>query len=430
MTSSASVTQVSEIIRTLSDEMRLLLQDCIRIPSVSGKEASFVQFIEQWARREGLVTDIWETSEVSLGQTPWPMDKHIPLAGRPTLVIRLPGQGGGPNLLFNAHADVVGAPEPDTWQFGPWSAHEHNGRIYGRGACDVKGPLVSALWAMKALQQAQLPEMKGDILLELIPGEEDCVGLGTLTSHCRGYRADGVIILEPTENLPRCASRAGCRFEILVRGRAVHGTVKWLGKDAIQTMHNVLGAVSRLEQRWNTSDADTLFMFYPILRPMSVDFIHGGRWQGMVCDLCTCAGYLELLPEDNLEQCKQRFADEIIAEVMRTDNLAKGEIEVRFSEQYPGHSTDPEHPLCRVAEDVIRSHIRPPRPFMWAGFNSGCEAGLRFAMDRTPTLVWGPGTLAEAHAVDESVAFEDVQQVALMFSSVCQRWSRGQDLSR
>ena len=65
----------------------------------------------------------------------------------------------------------------------------------------------------------------------MVPGEEDCVTLGTLTSVVRGHTADAAIVLEPTEGQPRNASRPGLRFEVTCRGRAVHGTVKWLGRE-------------------------------------------------------------------------------------------------------------------------------------------------------------------------------------------------------
>ncbi len=87
--------------------------------------------------------------------------------------------------------------------------------------------------------------------IELVPGEEDCVTLGTLTSVARGHTADACVVLEPTEGLPRNASRPGLRFEIACRGVAVHGTVKWLGRDAIALATAVLGVLPQLEAEWN-----------------------------------------------------------------------------------------------------------------------------------------------------------------------------------
>jgi acetylornithine deacetylase len=405
--------------------MLRLLQDSLSFPSVSGQENDFVRFIEQWARGEGFQTDLWNAAEAQLARYPQARLPHLPLTGRPTLVIRLPGHSNGRSLLFNAHADVVAAGDPAGWRFGPWSGEYSNGLVHGRGACDTKGPLVSALWAMWAIKRAMPNGLAGDVLLELIPGEEDCVGPGTLTSVERGWRGDGVIVLEPTESLPRCASRGGCRFQVVCHGRAVHGTVKWLGDDAIQTLRRVLDALEKLEQRWNERDADPLFAHCPIARPVTVDSVTGGLWQGMICDRAQCAGYLELLPNDPLDDWKSRFAEELQAELHAYLQERGKRLEINFSEEYSGHRTEPSHPLCQIAGQVVERHDASPeeQDMSLTGFNSGCEAGVRAGLQGTPTLVWGPGSLAQAHATDESIDFSDVQRVAGMFAEFLAWWS-------
>ena len=150
----------------------------------------------------------------------------------------------------------------------------------GRGACDTKGALVSALWSMYVISISIPENDRGDIFLELIPGEEDCVGLGTLGCISRGYKADASIILEPTESLPRCASRGGLRFRITAHGKAIHGTVKWLGTDSIKSIRKILNTIDQLENRWNDRKADPLFDSYPIARPVTIDKVEGGAMAG------------------------------------------------------------------------------------------------------------------------------------------------------
>jgi acetylornithine deacetylase len=414
--------------------LRELLIASLGFPSVSGTEGAFTRFIADWASKAGFEVDLWQSNEadlasyrpagISLAQA-----RHLPLQDRPTLVITLRGQGGGPSLLFNAHADVVAAPEPQRWRFPPFDGVESGGRIYGRGACDVKGPLVAAMGAMLAIKQSHSHGLAGDLSLELIPGEEDCVGLGTLTSLHRGHRADGVIILEPTENLPRCASRGGCRFEITAIGTAVHGTCKWLGDDAIQSMRAILDALQKIESDWNDRSADPLFAPYPFARPITVDSIHGGQWQGMVCDRCTCCGYLELLPGDNLQQCQARFKTDLLAN-LAISGKHSSRVTVDFSEVYGAHRTSPDHAFCKIAETTTvslneSSKARSPdieRWTGWSGFNSGCEAGLRVQLQNSPTLVWGPGSLAQAHAVDEFIDFLALQRGAALFTRFAELW--------
>ena len=394
--------------------MRTLLGDALRLPSVSGSEGPFTRFVADYLRAAGLRVDLWQSTEAEL--TGHAVGRHLPLADRPTLVATLPGSGGGRSLLFNAHADTVAAPDPHLWTHPPFAGVEHNGKFVGRGACDVKGPLVSAIWALLAMRDHPAA---GDVSLELVPGEEDCVTLGTLTSVVRGHTADACVVLEPTECQPRNASRPGLRFEIACRGTAVHGTVKWLGVDAIAVARAVLTALETLEAEWNDRYADSLYSIYPIARPVTVDLVRGGEWQGMLCDNCRVAGYLELLPGDEPLAWQERFTTGVERTMTQLGKRPMADhVSVTFPEIYAGHVLPATDGLCRTAESAVG-----PAWSGWAGFNAGCEAGLRANLVGTPTLVWGPGSLAQAHAADEFVAFADVATVAERFVRLARSWS-------
>ncbi len=217
-------------------------------------------------------------------------------------------------------------------------------------------------------------------------------------------------------------------------GRAVHGTWKWLGRDAIAAACMVHAALAELEAEFNRVERDELFIDYPFARPITVDAIHGGAWQGMVCDRCLCAGYLELLPSDDVGKWQRQFTSELQTR-LQARGFSSEHVRVRFSERYDGHRLDPEHELCRCAASAVTqcapAHDRSPnqsgerrQPLQWAGFNSGCEAGLRANRTNTPTLVWGPGSLAHAHAVDEHVAWRNVRDVAEMLAIFADDWTR------
>jgi acetylornithine deacetylase len=207
----------------------------------------------------------------------------------------------------------------------------------------------------------------------------------------------------------------------------VHGTVKWAGEDAIALAREVLVCLPQLEQQWNDRTADPLFAGYPIARPMTVDLIRGGDWQGMIADRCVIGGYLELLPLDEPIPWMNRFIKELQG-LLPKRRQEDGRVQVRFPEQYPGHRTDPDHPLCRAAHAAIEEsaallqNIASPWNG-WGAFNSGCEAGLRANLLATPTLVWGPGSLAQAHAVDEFVEFAQVRAVATLFARFAIAWT-------
>jgi len=414
-------------IDALAPRMRDLLRELIATPSVSGEERGVVESIARYASAAGLQADLWCATDDELARHGSPLPSHRPFIDRPTLMITLAGSSDGPSLLFNAHSDVVSPGDRALWSCDPWRGDDRDGEILGRGACDDKGPLISALWAMLAMKEAQVP-LAGDVRLEIVPGEEDCVGLGTLSSVLRGHRADAAIILEPTENIPRCASRPGLRFVITLTGRAVHGTVKWLGIDAIAQAHRAMTVCDELQTGWNDRNADPLFAGFPFARPITIDSVHGGEWQGMVCDRCTIAGYLELLPLDDIDAWANRFR-EMLTERLVQSGVESHRVRMEFPERYAGHRTDPGSAFCRLIETTLHSNpeTAPLMPSPWCAFNSGCEAGVRFGLHGTPTVVWGPGSLAHAHAPDERVRFEDVHLCARAMARVSIAWCNGKD---
>jgi acetylornithine deacetylase/succinyl-diaminopimelate desuccinylase-like protein len=187
-------------------------------------------------------------------------------------------------------------------------------------------------------------------------------------------------------------------------------------------MRKVLDAIEKLEERWNDKTAEPLFAAYPVARPITVDKVEGGRWQGMVCDKCSCSGYLELLPRDDNQQWKHAFISCL------REEAGEDEIDIRFDEEYSGHETDPKDVFCVAAESVVKKLICERCGTVlnwtgWSGFNSGCEAGLRAGMQNTATLVWGPGSLSQAHAVDEFIDFGEVELFAQLVSRLCINWS-------
>ncbi|MCL1864721.1 MAG: M20/M25/M40 family metallo-hydrolase [Spirochaetes bacterium] len=409
-------TELDNIIINYSNTMLNLLRKSIQIESKSGNEGNFVKFIESWASEQKIKSDLFEVEVADMYNFYPAVPKHLLLKGRPALVLTIQGNGKGKSIIFNAHSDTVSEGIIENWNSGPFSGDYVNGIIFGLGACDTKGPLIAALWAMSVLNKIVPTIDCGDIMLELIPGEEDSVGLGTLGSIKRGYKADAAIILEPTENIPRCASRGGLRFSITATGKAIHGTVKWNGKDAIGSIRKVLDSLDKLEKEWNDRNSDDLFEPYPIARPITVDKVYGGEWQGMICDICKCEGYFELLPEDDINMWSKKFASALLT------MLPDEDLDIVFSETYFGHRTSPDSELCRCVESVLNNSNEMLQLVKWSGFNSGCESGVRASLQKTPTLVWGPGSVRHAHSANEQIAFKDVQLCAKLFIETALKW--------
>ena len=232
-----------------------VLSDLVSIdstnPSLSpdgAGEAEIAAYVAEACRTMGLVVEILE-----------------PQQGRPSVLATKPGTGGGPSLMLNAHLDTVGV----TGMQDPFTPIIRDGRLYGRGAQDMKGSLAACLAALHALQSAGV-RLRGDLLLAAV-ADEEYASLGTeaIAGH---VRVDAAIVTEPTD-LQLCLAHKGFAWiEVQTHGRAAHGSRYWEGLDANRMLGHVLVALDEL-------DADLrIRRRHPLVGPASLHAasMHGG----------------------------------------------------------------------------------------------------------------------------------------------------------
>lgn len=207
-----------------------LLSDLVAIDSINpdlvtgvAGEGAIAAFISRWMEAAGL--------EVQLDET---------LPGRPSVVGIARGTGGGRTLLLNGHMDTVGV----AGMSEPFRPRLENGRLYGRGAYDMKGGLAACLVAAAEAGRRQL---RGDVIVAAV-ADEEYAGLGTLSIAGR-YRADGAIVAEPTELQLVVAHKGFLWLEVETEGVAAHGSRPHLGVDAIVKMGGVLAEIGNASRR-------------------------------------------------------------------------------------------------------------------------------------------------------------------------------------
>ncbi|HIF23494.1 MAG TPA: M20/M25/M40 family metallo-hydrolase, partial [Gemmatimonadetes bacterium] len=210
-----------EVVQAI-DRERLVesIQRLVAIESWNGQEGPAQELMAEFMRDAGLDVDLWE---IDLDEVTSHPDCSVEIERESALglVGTLSGSGGGRCLILNGHVDVVPPGAADLWLHPPFGGEVANGRIYGRGALDMKGPLMAGLHALKAIRDVGV-ELSGTLHLQSVVAEEDG-GMGTLATILRGYRADGAIVMEPT-GLEIATTGAGCHnFRIHVLGQAAHG---------------------------------------------------------------------------------------------------------------------------------------------------------------------------------------------------------------
>src|SRR5262245_6891637 len=257
------------------------LRELVAIRSLSGQETHAKESVAAQMERCGLNLDVWELDFAELSRHP-AFSIEVERAHGLGVVGSLGEATGGPSLIFNGHVDVVPAGDEANWRYPPWRGTLADGRVYGRGALDMKGGLCCALFAAKALHDAGV-KLKGRLMIESVIGEEDG-GVGTLAAILRGYRADGAVVIEPTELLVAPAQAGALNFRVTVPGLAAHGCVREEGGSAIEKFIPLYQALMVLEQERNRHFKDPLFARYTLPYPICVGTLQGGNWASSVAE--------------------------------------------------------------------------------------------------------------------------------------------------
>lgn len=192
------------------------------VPTGSG-ESKVAAFVAEWLAAAGLAVQVVE-----------------PVPGRPSVVGVLAGAGGGSSLMLNAHMDTVGAGGMKE----AFSPVVHDGRIYGRGAYDMKGSLAAI---MIAAREAKKLKLQGDVIVAAV-ADEEVASVGT-AAVLRRIEADAAIVTEPTEMRLCLAHKGFAWLEVETRGVAAHGSRPDLGVDAVAHMGRILTGVLELDGR-------------------------------------------------------------------------------------------------------------------------------------------------------------------------------------
>lgn len=260
------------------------------------QEAALQEYLEGRLRAAGATTDLWEPDAGTLAG--WPLVlPGLDFVGRPQLIARQPGRGSGRSLLFNGHVDVVSAEPRAAWTSDPFVPAVRDGRLYGRGSCDMKGGVAAMVFAVEALASLGV-QLAGELIVATNTDEESS-GAGATALVQRGLRADAGIVTEPTDFRVWIACRGSEYGVITVPGRAGHAEVRHPGwreggaVNAIDKSAVVIEALAALRERWRATSGLT----HPVLSPPSIvpTIVHGGDWAVTVpssCELTIAVMYL------------------------------------------------------------------------------------------------------------------------------------------
>ncbi len=368
------------------NELVEIAREFIRIPSPSGEEAAVMEFARRLLADHGIAARV-------LARDP----------ARPN-VVGWVGAGGGPIVAFNGHLDTVPVPDPWAWSVGPFSGELVDGKLYGRGASDMKGSCAAMTYAL-ILFKRHCPDLPGQVQLQLVSDEErgGNFGTGFLIEQIQAGalpRPDAVLVGEKSDLKLRIAERGVFQFKVRFTGKATHTAyARAEGVNAVALAARAVVALDRHIDRFHPA------VGYPVI---SVNMFHGGQTPNQVPAEAVITIDRRTVPGETMESVLaevRETLDRVVAEF----GAGSYEILTRAEEGQipfmPANMTDPNSRLVRTIQAAYRQVTgKEPEFFVnWAGATDGRlyrQAGI-------DTVVFGPVGF-HAHGPDEHVLVDSL----------------------
>jgi acetylornithine deacetylase len=289
------------------DRQLATTRDFVAIPSTRGAEGPCQDMIGDLLRARGYEVDDWRIDLDDLRDLRGfgPVETDFSRA-RTVVGTYRPSNNAGKSLILQGHCDVVPTGPLDMWETPPFSPVIKDGRMYGRGACDMKSGTIGALYALDAIKTAGLKPTARIHFQSVI--EEESTGVGALSTLQRGYRADACFIPEPT-GCKMVRSQVGVIwFRLRVRGFPVHVFEAGSGSNAITAAYHLIHALEKLEIEWNeraTADRRFKTLNHPI--NFNPGIIKGGDWASSVPAWCDVDCRIAVLPGWSIKACQNEI---------------------------------------------------------------------------------------------------------------------------
>jgi len=348
-----------------------LCREFVRIPSPSGQEGRLAALVTARMQALGFVV---ETDRFG------------------TVLGLRAGTRPGPTLLLDAHIDTVPVSNPSIWNHDPFGAEVEQGRLWGRGSADAKGALAAMLCAAAAME-----DFPGTLIVSASVGEEDMTAMA-LAQVLERHPADIVLVGEPTSLRLGVAQKGRAGLLLEARGRGAHSSRPELGDNAVYKM---LEAISRIRALALPSD--------PELGPGICELIEIASEPrpspGMVPYLCTARLSLRLLPGETVHSVLARTSaclqgmEGVSVRLGECSQLCYTGLAITMPEFIPAWRCQDSALQCRLLERLGTASFAAP-------YTTNASA----AADRgIPTFLLGPGSIEQAHTVDEWISLEQLQ---------------------
>jgi succinyl-diaminopimelate desuccinylase len=378
-----------------ADALVAFARALVRVPSVHRPEAGQTE-----AAAAALVAERMR----ALGWSPL-IEEAAP--GRPNVIAAVDGGLPGPTLLFEGHTDVVTEGDPADWSHAPFGGDIVNGRLYGRGAADMKAGVAAMLYAAAALAAAG--PFPGRLLLAALADEEGMM-LGAKDFVRRGHAAGvaAAIVCEPEGGEVCVAQKGAIRAAVEVRGRMAHGAMPHQGDNPIPPLAELVLRCGELEAALQARAGEHPLLGLPYVTPTAVE--------------AGSAAQLNVIPGRARLGLDIRTAPGVAhGELLAWLRAACGDgMTLTILDDRPATETPADHPVVRaVAGAHAQVHGTPPA---LGGVPGATDGTILWRDAGVPIVTYGPGGKLIAHQVDEFVDLDDLVRSAEVYVEAARRF--------
>ncbi|MFB6069333.1 MAG: M20/M25/M40 family metallo-hydrolase [Halobacterium sp.] len=406
------------------DDVREFAARLVSFESTAGREAPLARWLSTRLAEFGFETYDWTADPGVLAEHPsFPDDPAaIDAAGRPSVagVLEFGDPDAGPTLVLNGHVDVVPA-AAEQWATPPFEPTWDGDELTARGAADMKSGLAACVFA--ALEVAgRAPDVDGRVVVEGVVGEE-AGGIGAAAAAMDNpypFERDAAVVAEPTELAPVVASEGSLMKRLEIEGRSSHAATPWRGESVLPHFEAVADAFEDLAAERELRVTHPLYEDYPTKWPVVCGTVAAGDWASTVPASLSAEWRIGVAPGETVAEVEAEFEDRLAVVVEEREWLREHPPSFeRFSVQFEPSEVDPGEPVVRAVRDALAgSDVGDREP---AGVTYGADA-RHYVEAGIPTVLFGPGSIEQAHFPDETIDFREVEAAVDVLADAAERF--------
>lgn len=393
------------------NEIIELTQELVRIDSVirpetGGTEKEVVAVIADWIERELGITPLIEAVQ----------------PGRENIIATIESKVSGRCLMFEGHTDVVSEGNPDHWKHHPFGAVIDQGKIYGRGSCDMKGGLAVNLITIKTILLSGV-DWKGKIRLGIVCDEEGMMtGIKDFIKKGHADDVDAALVSEPEENQLCLKMKGAIRAVVRVTGKMAHGAMPLTGINPNTRLARIILAFEQYESEEKERCGSDEFLGLPSITFTIIQAPPAGEPAQLNVMPGTAVAYVDIrtVPNQNHDQVRKDLLD-ILAGLKKEDKGFNADIE--FIEDRPVVTMDKDEPIVIAAAEAYFD-VTGKTP-VYNGVPGATDGTFLRAWKNIPSLVNGPGPRHMPHQTDEYIEIDELYEAVQVYAVTVLRYLQG-----